>query len=206
MGVLDFVNTGMQLGAQVLNQINQRKVWEREDNAVQRRVADLKAAGLSPTLAAGSAAGVSAPIRVEAPRITRDIDIQNAGIGKTGAETNLIKQKESNEWAGGYEKRVWANYLNNLGGNEVTKKLFQDYFDTSIERTIAENKRSIKEAGEYSRNVDIARQYGIPSNSNEGYELIAKTKLLKNAIPELEESKAAGWSVVLRTLMSLLGK
>lgn len=53
------------LGAGFQNQMRnsmQLQAWGREDNAVQRRVKDLVAAGLSPTLAAGSAAAAGAPI------------------------------------------------------------------------------------------------------------------------------------------------
>lgn len=43
-----------------------REAWARDDTAVSRRTQDLINSGLNPALAAGSAAGVSVPLRMEA--------------------------------------------------------------------------------------------------------------------------------------------
>ena len=56
----------------------QNKIFEREDNAVQRRVNDLIKAGLSPTLAAGSSAGAGSVVSTSAPQKKSNLEALTA--------------------------------------------------------------------------------------------------------------------------------
>lgn len=58
----------------------QNKLWEREDNAIQRRVADLAAAGLSPLRAVEGAAVGSAVGQNNVPNITAP-NVSATGLG-----------------------------------------------------------------------------------------------------------------------------
>ena len=87
----------------------QNTEWMREDNAVQRRKADLIAAGLSPVLAAGSAANAGPVVATQAPRrdpvIIPDTAAKvmallrgNQEIAQTQSQIDLNnKQKEKTE-------------------------------------------------------------------------------------------------------------
>lgn len=57
----------------------------REDNAMQRRVADLKAAGLSPTLAAGSPASAAQVVTPQSGMKYTDSPMERAGTAISGA-------------------------------------------------------------------------------------------------------------------------
>lgn len=101
----------------------QKQIFAREDNAVQRRVDDLVAAGLSPTLAAGSAANAGQAIETQAlhndysPNTMPTYGLSSmigAGLDALKAVGELNRQQAEISYLQDQSKNVQADTANKL--------------------------------------------------------------------------------------------
>lgn len=101
----------------------QKQIFAREDNAVQRRVDDLVAAGLSPTLAAGSAANAGQAIETQSlhndysPKTMPTYGLSSmigAGLDALKAVGELNRQKSEIEYLQNQSANVKADTANKL--------------------------------------------------------------------------------------------
>lgn len=156
----------------------QKQIFQREDNAVQRRASDLEKAGLSKTLAAGDAAGAGTAISTSAPQLSMVDKVaaglnyaqQMANVRKTEEETqNLLVQQreaESRMMSQDMERQYMAIKLSIEKGTldmlPITKA--QKEADLSLTRMQIKQAEELVKASELGRSIDLYKFRNILPN------------------------------------------
>lgn len=162
---------------------------QREDNAVQRRAADLQAAGMNRLMAAGSSAEAggmttfsgsanqqASQMNIESnPQILAAMIQQareaNAGIAQTKAQTDLIKAQTATE-----EMRTenisidsWLKKITGAKTKEEKKRIMQEIINMKDENDRAND---IHEHNKNVANKNTHNYWGIDNRAGNIYELL----------------------------------
>nr|WAE43341.1 MAG: DNA pilot protein [Microviridae sp.] len=121
----------------------QQEMFNRDDDAVQRRQADLEAAGLSPTLAAGSSAEAGPVIQTSAPQRPAgpglNLDLASQALALMSADANIDKTRQDTD----------------------TSAALASKYDSEQKLTELQTSVQNYDWGKYSK-------YGIPTNTGGG--------------------------------------
>lgn len=157
-------NTYMQYQQNQYERDLQKKMFQREDNAIQRRVADLRMAGLSPVLAAGQGAGTGPVVNTHAPQSqmpdivsllrmenefeTSKVQRELMKAQQTNAIASAYNQTQQGKYAGAnaWLKGIEAKNANETGnaGTSTYGKMFNDFFGGAKKATSPTKKEEIE--------------------------------------------------------------
>lgn len=219
MGIVDSIEQGVGLIGDIANfgfdlentkyrKEVQQKQWEREDTAVQRRVRDLEAAGLSPTLAAGSAAASSSPIDVGVPQFSganamRGVEYGQARRQKAVTEANLdlIRAQTEAADANSFLPRMLQNELVRRSTLGDDKGGTYEVLSSMIDKMVGEGKAVKTAADVAAYNAALAASQGVPVTTG-SLDAIGQGKLIDNLLknPSAGAGPLAG---IVKTLASI---
>lgn len=132
LGGMTAENMSNQRDQQQYSRDLQQSIFGREDNSIQRRVADLRAAGMSPVLAAGQGAGTGGIVSTEAPQWSMQDPTNTAStiMNLTRMNQDITSAKLQNVET---EQRIMNNpvMMNNVQAQ--TRNLLASAGKTSIE-------------------------------------------------------------------------
>ncbi len=175
----------------------QQTTWNREDNAVQRRVNDLKLAGISPQAVAGGAAQSSGPIGMKAPQRDPSIPIKNqagmqnvvnsvANIAQTLAQTQVLQATKN-------IKDVERDVAVNTKQSEISRsKSEASKAKTDAALAAGTLQSQIKSAEAIYEKLNLENQYSRRTFKNRVKEQALKinmTKIERDKLVEILESR-----------------
>jgi len=185
MAILDLVGQG--LGAvgnfastmitNAQNMALQRTQWQREDNSMQRRMADLSAAGMNPVLAAGgSGSPTSITAHMQAPELPMDM-VSNA------VSADLSRQQMARTKADTQKAEMERDFYRDVYGDDLVKEAAKQSVIQGANQQIwaADNARKTGEA------LDLGNQV-----KSHDFEILKRTGVLSNVGGDLAQLINAG--------------